>query len=212
MSAPDGTAFLTLVRHGRTAFNAAGRFQGWADVPLDDVGRAQAERVAARLAEADPRPTRLVSSDLLRTRQTAEAIAARLGLAVETAPELREIHVGDWEGRAFADVPAPALDAWPLVAAPNGESLGEVAARLRAFHDRLALRAGEHVVLVSHGAAIGALLADLEGWDLAQTWATRRAEHRNTALTTYAVDAAGARTCLALACARHLDEVPEGAA
>jgi broad specificity phosphatase PhoE len=95
-----------IVRHGVTAWNRAWRMQGHTDVPLDAEGVEQARRIAERLA-AETRPPQAVwSSDLSRARQTAEAIAAPLGLAVQTTPLLRETMLGEWEGLTRAEIEA----------------------------------------------------------------------------------------------------------
>lgn len=203
------TRLVTLVRHGRTAHNAAGRLQGYADVPLDDVGRAQAKRVARRLARSEPSVTRIVSSDLARAAQTAAEIGAATGVRVEVTPRLREISVGEWEGRLMADLALEAPDAfaaWPIsYAPPGGETVGEAGARLRQFLDESVVREDEHVVLVSHGAAITGLLASLLRWDLADVWRERRGDHVNTAVTHLRWNASGPPDLVLLACAVHLE-------
>ncbi|AFZ65729.1 histidine phosphatase family protein [Deinococcus peraridilitoris] len=205
-------ALLTLVRHGRTAYNASRRFQGWADIPLDDLGHAQAARLARRLHGHEHAVSRLYTSDLLRTRQTAAALEALLGLRAEPTAELREIHVGAWEGRSYDEISAQdeaSLERWPVTAAPGGESLGDVTARVRAFVDTLRPLPGEHVVLVTHGAAITGLISSLLGWDVAQAWFDKRAAHENTALTTFELgEARNVLACEPLACARHLIDLP----
>ncbi|GGN47902.1 histidine phosphatase family protein [Deinococcus daejeonensis] len=201
------TALVTLVRHGRTAHNAAGRFQGWADVPLDEHGRTQAQSVARRLASHATRPTQVLSSDLQRAAQTAHAIAAPLGLTPHPTPALREIHIGAWEGLTFAEIEArdsAGFQAWPVRGAPQGESLHEVGARVRGVLDRLTLNSDGHVVIVTHGVAITALLCDVLGWDPQDTWRARRGLHDNTALTTLQRHGPGEWTCDVLACAEHL--------
>ena len=87
-------ARIIIWRHGRTEWNIVNRFQGQADVPLDDVGYAQAIRAAEVLASY--RPSSLYSSDLSRCYQTAEMLAQRTGLDITTDKRLREIHVGSW--------------------------------------------------------------------------------------------------------------------
>ena len=81
---------LVLWRHGRTEWNAQHRFQGQTDVPLDEVGQAQAHRAAEVLARLEP--TTIVASDLLRTRQTAAALAQVTGLTVQHDPQLYAHH------------------------------------------------------------------------------------------------------------------------
>ncbi len=155
---PDGLdATLVLVRHGESEYIVEGRFQGQADTPLSPRGRRQAELVAERLARPHDRPAlpvpdgpplELVHSPLARTRQTAEAIAMAAPATLETRPEpgLLEIGQGAWEGLhrdeitvRYADVLATwrrrPTEGW----APGGESLAEVAARVRpALADLLA--------------------------------------------------------------------------
>jgi probable phosphoglycerate mutase len=97
---------LVVVRHGRTAWNAQGRFQGWADVPLDGVGVGQARRVAAELEAAVVGPWTVVSSDLSRAAATATAIAAAGGTVPIIDPGLREVDVGSWEGLTATEAAA----------------------------------------------------------------------------------------------------------
>ena len=148
---------LLLARHGQTAWNLAGKAQGHADIPLDEIGRAQAAALARGLAEAGVE--RVLASDLVRAQETAGA----LGLPVEARAALRERAFGEWEGRHYLDVIAD-LDAIPgdrlLARPPGSESLfdlweraGPIAEELRTF-DRTTL-------VVAHGAFLAALLARL---------------------------------------------------
>jgi len=91
-----------MVRHGETAWNAEGRVQGQTDVPLNELGHAQARAVAAVLA--GERFDAVYSSDLLRVRQTAEPTAGRLDLPVSYDPRLRERHYGMFERHTYAEV------------------------------------------------------------------------------------------------------------
>src|SRR5437879_8293186 len=88
-----------FVRHGESEGNAARVFTGQTDSPLTERGRQQAEAVADELAGV--KFDRIVSSDLSRTRDTADVIAKRHGMRVEVVPELREIDVGDQTGKTF---------------------------------------------------------------------------------------------------------------
>lgn len=154
---------LHLIRHGQTDWNLAGRYQGQADVPLNDCGRAQASLLAARLAGA--RFDAIFSSDLSRALETARALAALTGLPVHTDRRLREIHQGEWEGMLIHDI----RDGYPerfaraqvdplLPRAPGGESVGQVAGRMSSAADEIArAHPGGTVLLVSHGLAIAAL-------------------------------------------------------
>ena len=87
---------IHLARHGQTAYNAEGRFQGHLPVPLDDTGRAQARDLAEAVAAVEVRT--LVCSPLARARETAEIVGERLGLPVVLDPDLREKDWGTWEG------------------------------------------------------------------------------------------------------------------
>ena len=128
-------ARIILWRHGRTDWNVIDRFQGQADIPLDDVGSAQALRAAEVLAAY--RPSRLYSSDLSRCYQTAEMLAQRTGLDITTDKRLREIHVGSWEGLRGKEIraadPELARRLWAgedVRRSPTGESPTEVAERM----------------------------------------------------------------------------------
>ncbi|GAB4211928.1 MAG: histidine phosphatase family protein [Roseiflexaceae bacterium] len=87
-----------LIRHGETAWNALGRWQGHTDVPLSPVGEEQARRVAARLKSDSTRFAAIYSSDLQRAWMTATAIGAALEIAPQPVADLRELDVGWWSG------------------------------------------------------------------------------------------------------------------
>jgi broad specificity phosphatase PhoE len=126
---------IYLARHGETAYNAEGRFQGQGDVGLTDKGIAQAHALAE--ASAGHGIVRLVSSPLRRARQTADIVAAALGLAVEEDDRFRETDTGDWTDRTFPAVERDEPDGWaayhatdPEFRFPGGESLAEQTARV----------------------------------------------------------------------------------
>jgi broad specificity phosphatase PhoE len=125
---------LVLWRHGRTDWNDQNRFQGSTDIPLNEVGVAQAERAARLLAALAP--TAIVSSDLSRALDTAAPLARLTGLAITTDADLRETNGGGWEGRIGADIRvndgatfAAWLDSENVIAGATGERRSEVAAR-----------------------------------------------------------------------------------
>ena len=93
---------ICLVRHGETVWNAEGRVQGQLDIPLNDVGRAQARATAEALAGHDF--TAIYCSDLMRVRQTAEPSARKLALPVSYMAELRERHYGMFETLTYVEV------------------------------------------------------------------------------------------------------------
>ena len=144
-----------LLRHGQTPMSVQKRYAGRTDAPLTEVGVQQAAAAAKRLASAGLGV--IVTSPLLRTVQTAQAVAAVTGAAVVTDDGFRETDFGAWEGLTFAEVrerwPAE-ISAWladPEVAPPGGESFTDVSARVTAALDGvLAARAGQTVLIVSH--------------------------------------------------------------
>jgi glucosyl-3-phosphoglycerate phosphatase len=153
-------ARLVLWRHGRTEWNLTGRFQGQADVSLDDVGRQQAAAAARAVAGFDP--VSIFSSDLARTYQTAEPLAALTGLEIQTDKRLREIHVGSWEGLLGDEIraqdPELAEQVWrgeDVRRSPTGESPQEVADRVAEALTEIAETAedGATVAVVTHGLA-----------------------------------------------------------
>ena len=149
---------IIIWRHGRTEWNVLARFQGQADIPLDEVGYAQAARAAEVLAAY--RPAGLYSSDLSRSYQTAEMLARRTGLDIITDKRLREIHVGSWEGSLGKEIreadPELARRLWAgedVRRSPTGESPSEVAERMAEVLTEIAEAAEDHstVVVVTHG-------------------------------------------------------------
>lgn len=142
-----------------------GLAQGQApDVPLTPLGERQASDAAARLAGSGART--VWSSDLRRAVDTARPIAARLGAAVILDPDLRERSLGGFEGQPSADVLAAPGTAWadPGWRPPGGESVRDVAARVRRFLRRLHQQAaGSPVVVVTHGDTARIALAVLRG-------------------------------------------------
>lgn len=162
------SAELLLLRHGRTAWNAARRFQGQLDPPLDEVGIAQSEAVAPVVAALGP--VALLTSDLQRAVATAAPLAAATGLTARVDPRLREIALGAWQGMTSdeAAVAFPAEHvAWVDgrdVRRGGGETYVEVAVRAVAAIDDAVHAVGDGlVVAVTHGgtarAAAGTLLA-----------------------------------------------------
>ena len=148
---------LILVRHGRTALNAAGCLQGRIDEPLDEVGHAQAKAVAAHVGAVDE----LISSPLVRARQTADAF----GMPYETDERWIELSYGELEGRSTSDaLSAEAWEHWrsdPAFAPEGGESLVDARrpgadARARSWPSGPADR---DVAVVSHVSPIKAAVA-----------------------------------------------------
>lgn len=172
---------LLLVRHARTADNAAKVLVGRRDVPLDDVGQAQAAALRAVLAPL--RPTRVVVSPLLRARQTLEGLGEP-----EVEPALVEVHHGIIEGLQeleFRSRHADFLKRWLAdpehTVIPGGESLGQASVRAYAALDAIAHRGPPPgpVVICSHQMVIATLLCRCQGLSLVHY---REHTCRNTAV------------------------------
>ena len=154
---PEGRPTTTLLlRHGQTPLSAERRFAGRGDIPLTELGLDQAAAAAAALSERGAIDL-VLTSPLLRARQTAEAVAQRTGAPLAVDDDLAETDFGSWETLTFAEVMArwPAeLAAWTAdadSAPPGGESFTTVAKRVDAAMDRLlGAHQGETVVVVSH--------------------------------------------------------------
>lgn len=154
---------LYLVRHAESEANALGRFAGRMDSPLTETGRRQAEAVAEFLSDVNF--DRVISSDLSRARDTAAAIARRQGLAVESMEDLREIDVGDAEGRLFEDLRTrPDWTPDGFVQWPRGESLDQAYQRVRRAVDRIVRESpGKTVCIVGHGGTTRILVSHFMG-------------------------------------------------
>ncbi|MGY1746498.1 histidine phosphatase family protein [Blastococcus sp. SYSU D00695] len=159
---------LVLWRHGRTEWNAEGRFQGQQDPPLDAEGRRQATVAAAHLVSAlqlTADATVVVSSDLERAAQTAGALTGLLGLPLQLDARLREHGLGSWEGLTRDEVAArhpEQYDDW-LAGRPVRDRGGEDAATVtaRAVAVVRDLPPSRVAVLVTHGGTSGRLLEAL---------------------------------------------------
>jgi len=163
-----------LVRHGQVAGHEEKRYNGQNDVPLTSRGEAQYGLLRERLAG---KPLAAVySSDLQRCRWGAELIAAPHELAPVCLPELRELHIGDWEGMTWADIQARFPAAWQArlddlvnYRVSGGESLREMADRVRpALAGLVARHPGEEIAVVAHGGVNRVLLLDAIGAPLTQ--------------------------------------------
>ncbi len=151
---------LCLVRHGETAWNAEGRVQGQTDVPLSEVGHAQARAAASVLAKE--RFTSIYSSDLVRARQTAQPAAERLALAVTLDARLRERHYGMFETLTYAEVKERHPEEFARFKVRDPDFDFRTGERLRAFFDRsvgyisalVAQHPGETLLVVTHGGVL----------------------------------------------------------
>jgi len=149
---------IYLARHGQTDYNAEPRFQGRLAVPLNDTGREQARELAEQAASKDF--VALWCSPLARARQTADIVAARLGLAAVEDERLVETDAGDWTDRPFTEVRSEQPELFAAFAAgrldfafPGGESFAEQGARVAgALAD--VERGARPALVVCHGVVI----------------------------------------------------------
>jgi probable phosphoglycerate mutase len=170
---------ILAIRHGETDWNVAQRMQGHTDIPLNDLGQAQAQRLAQALGDEDLQA--IYASDLLRARMTAAPLAVARGLSVHLDQGLRERCFGDFEGHTYTQIDT----LWPQAAAAwrtrdlafeppgGGESLP-------AFHERCldAVRRivqrhrGESIALVAHGGVLDMFYrsASRAGLQAPRTW------------------------------------------
>lgn len=159
---------LLLVRHGHTAWTAAGRVQGRRDVPLNLQGIRAAEALAVRLAAMPFHIVAVYSSPLSRSRRTADAVASAIGIGiVECLDDLIEVDFGPLEGSSCGGTKATRDSRGDLPSSGLArESLASVECRCVGTMQLLGLRhslAIEDVVLVSHGGVIRALIGMLTG-------------------------------------------------
>ncbi|GAB6157540.1 alpha-ribazole phosphatase [Desulfotomaculum varum] len=182
---------LYLVRHGETAWNAGGKFQGHSDIPLSQRGREQAKALADRLSKQ--KIDAFYSSDLSRARETAVILAEPHQRTVYSLPALREINFGRWEGLTFKEIAETYGElstrwwASPLtIAIPDGESLQQVVDRCSKAVTEIVMRhAGETVLLATHGGVIRVIVGLALGLDLNCFWQLRM---DNLSLTVLAYD------------------------
>ena len=160
---------LFLIRHGQVEGHEEKRYNGQGNIPLTSRGRRQLEAVAGRLAGV---PLDAVwSSDLDRCRYGAEQLAAARALTVVYSPALRELHVGEWEGRTWQELQASYPVEWQArlddivhYRIPGGESFLDAARRVRAALAKLLdAHPGQNVALVAHGGVNRIILLDALG-------------------------------------------------
>ncbi len=152
------TPRIYLARHGQTAYNAEGRFQGQGPVPLDATGRAQAAALAEQAATYEF--AALWCSPLRRARETADVVARRIDLTPREDARLMETDAGEWTDRSFAEVQAEDPEGFnrfkegdPTFAFPGGESFAQQGVRVAAaFHD--IKRAEAPTLVICHGGVI----------------------------------------------------------
>ncbi len=176
---------LLLARHGETEDNARLVFQGQGGGSLNTRGRAQAERLASRLAGSIDS---IVSSDLTRAKETAEEVSRVSGAPITFDREIREIDVGAWTGLAYEEVERRFPEEWAAwragldVPRGGGETYAGLATRVAGALARIARdHAGKRVLVVSHGAALRSAVCVALG--ISPSWNAPIAGMHNTALS-----------------------------
>jgi len=166
---------LHLARHGQSESNASRRFQGAQDVPLSDLGRRQAAALGGVWKTG--RLRHVYASPLERARETARAVASGLGLDVTLVDELRELSLGEWEGRTVDEIraqPGDPYSRWvrdPVAhCPPGGESLADVQARALRAIAAAHPDGDDDVLVVAHGGVISTYLAHYLGLPLSSIW------------------------------------------
>lgn len=171
---------LLLIRHGRTVWNSAGRFQGQSDIELSPEGIEQAQKLAENfpLDHVDA----VYSSDLQRAYKTGSLIAEKFSVPIHAEPRLREISFGLWEGLTYDQIHAK----WPkeieqmfdrpdLGTMPKGESFAQVQQRgIEALRDIIAANEGKTIAVTAHGGILRTLLAYALHMPLRWIWTLRQ--------------------------------------
>lgn len=162
---------LFLIRHGQTESNVNGLLHGATDVPLNPLGKRQAEQVALRIQQMEDISS-IYASPLQRARHTAEAISRKSGLPLRLHPGLAEMNFGLAEGIVIAEIASLYPEVYERlndlddhdVSFPEGESRREFAQRIEsALDDIINERMGEKVIVVAHGGVIAAATALMLG-------------------------------------------------
>ena len=182
---------LILVRHGQTEWNANGRYQGQSNVALSELGRRQAECLAAGFPVQGL--DAIYSSDLDRARETAECVGRKFDVPVRPEPAFRELSFGDWEGLTYQEISTR----WPEEAnklftapdelkIPNGETFQDLQKRALAKIDALCKgHTDKNVAVFAHGAINKTILSGLMHIPLHYLWSLRQ---DNTAVNILRLD------------------------
>jgi probable phosphoglycerate mutase len=167
---------VVLWRHGQTDWNLANRFQGHSDIPLNETGIDQARKAAPLLYGL--RPSKIISSDLIRAKQTAQELANISRLPIHIDPGLRETNGGKWEGRTGAENRAEDyekfvnwLDGNDEPAGDFGERRSEIALRAVTAIENALEKEIETLVVVTHGGTARIIIGKMLGLPMTQ-WAS----------------------------------------
>ena len=167
---------VVLWRHGQTDWNLANRFQGHSDIPLNETGIDQARKAAPLLYGL--RPSKIISSDLIRAKQTAQELANISRLPIHIDSGLRETNGGKWEGRTGAENRAEDyekfvnwLDGNDEPAGDFGERRSEIALRAVTAIENALEKEIETLVVVTHGGTARIIIGKMLGLPMTQ-WAS----------------------------------------
>ncbi len=169
---------LVLIRHGQTAWNKSGKYQGQSDVALSEEGLEQARCLAEHFPVE--KLDAVYASDLSRAMVTAETVAQKFGLEVRPEPAFRELSFGKWEGLTYAEIVA----GWPeamanflthpdIMEIPQGESFSQVQQRAMARLKEIVAEHEPHdhtVGIFAHGAVLRTILTGIMQMPLSQVW------------------------------------------
>lgn len=188
---------VLLARHGETAWNREGRYQGHTDVPLSMEGEMQVRALGTRLEGITIH--RAVCSPLVRAYRTAELVLGTRAAMLTTDPDLREISHGGWEGKLATEIEVShpeMLRTWREVptadtlAGPDAETLGLVLDRAWIALRRacLGMKPDETLLLVAHDAVNRVLLCRVLGMPLERVWKFRQAPATLNVLSGASID------------------------
>ncbi len=176
---------IFLCRHGQSEYNAKKIIQGHIDTDLTPKGIVQARLTGERLKKENIK--RIFSSDLKRAYKTALIIGDVLGVEVEIDKRIREMHFGQWEGRAYEHIYTYNLDHWqnwlknpvacPL---PSQEDIKEFEERIKSFWNYLKSLKEENILVVGHGGSIQGIICTALDWGMEYLWGMM---HTNTGLS-----------------------------
>lgn len=155
---------IYLVRHGETAWNVEGRFQGQSDTPINETGRQQADALGRYLKGKNLQA--IYTSDLIRALDTSRIIAAYHNVDIKPDPRLRELNFGSWEGMDYYEIQSKhpiVLTEWQenilKTAPPGGESLEQLAKRVQVVYEHIiSIDLKDEILIVAHGGVLQVLL------------------------------------------------------
>lgn len=167
---------LFITRHGETIWNRQGRLQGWQNSPLTEKGVRQGQLLEKALTMY--RITRIYTSPSPRALETAQHAQGASGIPIHVLEELKEMNMGDWEGRTLEDIkakePENFKDYWSRphrFKKNSGESFEEVLVRTRRALERMVAESGEeNVLVVTHGVTLKALLSHFSDLGFEEFW------------------------------------------